>query len=246
MTDAGEPMHANRLALLGRRVAMVVHDAVQPVASVATRGQSALRWLRHDPPDVRAAIASLERLVADAQRAGTLLAELRMLASPVARPRQAVLLATVLRDTLHWLDDDMRRHGIDVETDIGHEDIVVLAEPAALQQLFANLMVNALEAMADTPLPARRLTVRLAASGPDAVIAISDRGCGIAADALPRLFDAFHTTKDDGVGVGLAICHRIVTDLSGSIRAENRRDGGARFEVHLPRQDQTASRAATT
>lgn len=246
MTDAGEPMHANRLALLGRCVAMIVHDAVQPVATVATRGESALRWLRHDPPDVEAAITSLERLVADARRAGTLLAELRMLASPVARPRQPVPLAALLRGTLHWFDDDLRRHGVSVEADLDRDDIVVQAEPAALQQLFANLMVNALEAMTDTPPLARWLTVQLSASGQHAVVAISDRGCGIDADALPRLFDAFHTTKDHGVGVGLAICHRIVTDHAGSIRAENRSDGGARFEVHLPRQDQTASRAVTT
>ena len=238
-------MHANRLALLGRCVAMIVHDAVQPVASVATRGQSALRWLRHDPPDVDAAIASLERLVSDAQRAGALLAELRVMASPVARPRQPVPLGTVLRNTLHWLDDDLRRHGVDVETDLHQEDIVVLAEPAALQQLLVNLIVNAMEAMADTPAQARRLTVQLSADGPDAMVAVSDRGCGIAADALPCLFDAFHTTKDEGMGVGLAICHRIATEHAGSIRAENRRDGGARFEVRLPRQDQTASRAAT-
>lgn len=237
-------VHADRLALLGRCVAMVVHDAVQPVASVVTRGQSALRWLRHDPPDVEAAIASLERLVADAQRAGTLLAHLRMLASPVERPRQPVLLHAVLRDTLHWLDDELRRHGIHVAPNERHPDVVVMAEPAALQQLFGNLIVNAMEAMAETPRQARQLTVDLSADGHDAVVAISDRGCGIAADDLPRLFDAFHTTKDDGLGVGLAICHRIVTDHGGSIRAQNRREGGACFEIRLPRQDQTASRAA--
>ncbi|PLQ02430.1 sensor histidine kinase [Cupriavidus pauculus] len=244
-----ERMHANRLGLLGRCVAMIVHDAVQPVASLTTRGQSALRWLRHDPPDVDAALASLERLVADAQRAGTLLAELRVLASPVARPRQPVPLHAVLRDTLHWLDDDLRREGIDVEVDLGtdlrHADIVVMAEPAALQQLFGNLIVNAMQAMAEAPIQARKLTVELSDDGRDAVVAVSDRGCGIDADTLPRLFDAFHTTKDEGMGVGLAICHRIVTDHGGSIRAESRRDGGARFEIRLPRQEQPVSRAAT-
>ncbi|KJK22599.1 hypothetical protein UB46_21000 [Burkholderiaceae bacterium 16] len=70
-------LHANRLAVLGRCVAMIVHDAVQPVASAATRGQSALRWLRQEPPDLNAVLAALERLVADAQRAGMVLAELR-------------------------------------------------------------------------------------------------------------------------------------------------------------------------
>lgn len=237
-------LHADRLALLGRCVAMVVHDAVQPVAAMAARGQSALRWLRHDPPDVDAAIASLERLVADAQRAGRLLADLRRLASPVPRPLQPVPLQAVLRDTLHWLDDDLRREGIHVQADLRHDDVVVMAEPATLQQLFANVIVNAMEAMADTPMPARQLTVELSADGHEAVVGVSDRGCGIAAEELPRLFDAFHTTKDEGMGVGLAICHRIVTHYGGSIRAQNRREGGARFEIRLPRQDQTASPSA--
>lgn len=238
-------VHADRLALLGRCMAMVVHDAVQPVASVVTRGQSALRWLRHDPPDVEAAIASLERLVADAQRAGTLLADLRALASPVERPLQPVPLHAVLRDTLHWLDDDLRREGIHVAAKVRHDDVVVMAEPAALQQLFGNLIVNAMEAMAETPIQDRHLTVDQWVDGDDAVVAISDRGCGIAADDLPRLFDAFHTTKDEGLGVGLAICHRIVTDHGGSIRAQSCREGGACFEIRLPRQDQkTVSRAA--
>lgn len=240
-SDQSDPAHANRLALLGRCVAMIVHDAAQPVASVATRGQSALRWLRHDPPDIDAALASLERLVADAERAGALLAELRALASPVARPRQTVPLAALLRDTLHWLDDDLRTHGIDVTTDLHDDGGAVLAERAALQQLFVNLVVNAIEAMADTPPDARRLTVALSADADAYVVAISDHGCGIAADAAPLLFEAFYTTKEAGMGMGLAICHRIATEHGGGIHAEHCAGGGARFVVRLPRTAQAAS-----
>lgn len=239
-----ELAHANRLALLGRCVAMIVHDALQPVASVVTRGQSTLRWLRHDPPDVDRAIASLERLVADAQRAGTVLAELRALASPTARQPEALSLDGLLRDTLHWLDDDLRRHGIAVEQHPHATELCVMAERAALHQLFVNLVVNAIEAMSDTPPAARALTVHLRAEGPDAVVSIGDRGCGISGEAASRLFDAFYTTKDEGMGIGLAICHRIVIDHGGSIRAEARTGGGATFEVRLPRYDQAASCSA--
>lgn len=236
-----ELAHANRLALLGRCVAMVVHDALQPVASVSTRGQSALRWLRHDPPDVARATASLERLVADAERAATVLGELRALASPAARQPQRLSLDALLRDTLHWLDDDLRRHGIDVEPDLQGAGLHVAAERAALQQLFMNLFVNAMEAMADTPREARHLAVRLWADGQNAVVTVSDSGCGIDADALPRLFDAFYTTKDEGMGMGLAICHRIVSDHGGSLHAEPRPGGGASFVVRLPRAGQAAT-----
>ncbi|MDT6960714.1 ATP-binding protein [Cupriavidus sp. SZY C1] len=235
--DGRRALHADRLAVLGRSVAMIVHDVVQPVASVATRGQGALRWLRQDPPDVARAIASLESLVADAGRAGTVLADLRGLACPQARPPQPVPLDGVLRDTLRWLDDDLRRHGVTAALDLPAAPLPVLGERAALQQLFVNLVVNAIEAMAGTdaaPRAARPLTVTLRADGHAAVATISDRGCGLAADALPRLFEPFQTTKADGMGVGLSICRRIVADHGGTIDAMARPGGGTTFVVRLP------------
>lgn len=236
MNNAGpqDLAHANRLAMLGRSVAMIVHDAVQPVASVVTRGQSALRWLRRDTPDVAAAIASLERLVADVQRAGTVLAELRALASPTPRPREALSLNALLRDTLHWLDDDLRRASIRVALDLPEADVHVSGERAALHQLFLNLMINAIEAMADTTPATRSLAVSVCVDAQDALVTVSDNGHGIAADAVSQLFDAFFTTRDEGMGMGLAICHRIVTGHAGRIHAECPPAGGARFVVRLP------------
>lgn len=234
--DAGqrELAHANRLAMLGRSVAMIVHDALQPVASTVTRGHSAMRWLQQDPPDVTAALASLERLVADAERAGRLLAELRALASPTGRPRESVSLNVLLRDTLRWLDDDLRRHALSVTLELPDADVAMLAERAALHQVFVNLVVNAIEAMADTAPAARLIGVQLSLDGPDAVVTVTDAGCGIDAAAAPRLFDAFHTTKPDGMGMGLAICQRIVNAHGGRISAEAQPAGGARFTVRLP------------
>ena len=230
-----ELLHANRLAMLGRSVAMIVHDAHQPLAAVLTRAQSALRWLRHDRPDVAAAIVALERLVDEAQRASTLMSELRALASPTTRPQQALSLNALLIDTLRWLDDDIRRNGIEVLLDVADDDVCVMAERAALQQVFVNLIVNAIEAMTDKATAQRQLGLRLSVEGRNARVAVSDSGCGIAVDAAPQLFDAFYTTKNEGMGIGLAICRRIVTDHGGSIHAENRPQGGARLVVRLPR-----------
>ena len=228
-------LHANRLAVLGRSVAMIVHDVHQPLGAVLTRAQSALRWLRHDPPDVQAAIAALERLVEEAQRAGTLMSELRALASPTTRPRQDLSLNAVLLDTLRWLDADIQRNEIDVVLDIASDDVYVTAERVALQQVFVNLIVNAIEAMAGSATVQRQLRVGLSAEGRNARVVVSDSGCGIGADAMTSIFDAFYTTKSEGMGMGLAICRRIVTDHGGSIDADNRPEGGARLVVRLPR-----------
>ncbi|WP_130390947.1 sensor histidine kinase [Cupriavidus agavae] len=232
-----QPEHVNRLGILGRSVAMIVHEAMQPVASVVTRGQAALRWMRQDEPDTAAAIASLERMVSDAQRAATVLSELRSLASPPSaapRPRAPLALGALLRDTIRWLDDELRRMQLRPDVGLPSEDVSVTADPTALRQVFLNLLLNALEAMADCPPGTRRLAVTLAVAGEWAEITIADAGCGIAPDVADTLFRAFYTTKRDGMGMGLAICHRIVTNHGGSIHAENQPGGGARFVVRLP------------
>jgi C4-dicarboxylate-specific signal transduction histidine kinase len=232
---ARDPVHTDRLAMLGRAVAFIVHDASQPVGSALTRGQSALRWLRRDPPDVEAAIASLERLVEDAQRASATLSALKTLASPSAGPKLPLSLNELLRDTVRWLEDDLRRNEIIVSLKLFHDDVQVIAARVALQQLFVNLIVNAIEAMVESEPATRRLTLTLTVEGRNAAIAVSDSGAGIAKQAAPHLFDAFYTTKEGGTGMGLAICRRIVTEHAGSLEAVSPPEGGARFVVRLPR-----------
>lgn len=232
---ARDPVHTDRLAMLGRAVAFIVHDALQPVASALTRGESALRWLRRDTPDVAAAVASLERLVEDVQRASATLSALRKLAAPTAGPKLPLSLNALLNDSVRWLEDELRHNEIDVLLDLVPDDVQVAAARVALQQLLVNLIVNAIEAMVENPPAARRLTVSLSVEGRNAVIAVSDTGRGIASHAAPNLFDAFYTTKEGGTGMGLAICRRIVTQHAGSLDALSPPDGGARFVVRLPR-----------
>lgn len=230
----GEFVHANRLAALGRSVAMIVHDALQPVASVVTRGQTTLRTLRQDSPDVEAAIASLQRLVDDAQRAGMVLDELRSLAAPIPRPREPLSVNALLRNTLRWLDDELRRNEVALRLDLPRDSVMVVGERVPLHQVFVNLIVNGIEAMSQTLPTRRQLVVGLAVEGQHAFVSFRDSGCGIDATVPPRLFEAFYTTKEEGMGMGLAICKRIVTDHAGSIRAECLPEGGMQFSVRLP------------
>lgn len=232
---ARDPVHTDRLAMLGRAVAFIVHDALQPVGSALTRGQSALRWLRRESPDVAAAIASLERLVEDVQRASATLSALRKLASPTAGPKLPLSLNALLSDSVRWLEDELRHNGIEVSLVLVDGDVQVTAARVALQQLIVNLIVNAIEAMVENPVATRRLTVALSVEGRNAVVAVSDTGRGIATHAVPHLFDAFYTTKEGGTGMGLAICRRIMTEHAGSLEAISPPEGGARFVVRLPR-----------
>ena len=110
----------------------------------------------------------------------------------------------------------------------------VVADPVQLQQVILNLVVNAIDAMHDRPTDERQIVVRTMVRGADVCVSVRDRGTGVAPEHLPRVFDAFFTTKPQGLGVGLRICSSIVTAHRGRIWVENLDDGGAEFSFALP------------
>ena len=128
---------------------------------------------------------------------------------------------------------DLQRRGVVVSTRLCEPAPLVLGDRVELQQVVLNLVVNACDAMGDTPPGERLLVVSTTAQG-DARIEVRDRGSGIAPDALAKIFEPFVTTKREGLGLGLAICRSIVTAHGGSISARNNPDRGTTFAVSLP------------
>lgn len=239
-----ERLRGARVALLGELCATVVHDVLQPISASMMRGHAALRWLRGDRPNVPEAIAAIERMMVDADRAIEVVTRFRALASDAPAAPEMLVLNTLVRDCLTWLDHELDRHYIALELDVPATDMRLLGERVPLQQVMVNVLMNAIQAMSPASMgnaaggacndDARLLRVRLARIGREAEITVQDTGPGLSDAVMARMFDAFYTTRPEGMGMGLAICQTILHAHGGQIHAERPSEGGARIVMRLP------------
>ncbi|KQT34728.1 histidine kinase [Sphingomonas sp. Leaf412] len=209
---------ANRLATLGQITASVAHETAQPVAAIRTYADNGLALLdRGDHATVRANLDAIRRL---ADRIGTVTAELRGFSRRRAGELRAVPLDEVIDGALLILKEQLR--GLTLDRPAPDPARTVLCGRVRLEQVVVNLLQNAIEALRDTADP--RIAITVARDGAMVAVVIADNGPGIAADIAPRLFTPFATSRQDGLGLGLAIAHDIMVDMGGALRLA---DGGA-------------------
>lgn len=239
-----ELAHANRVATIGQLSAAISHELRQPLQSVVTSGNTALNWLQRDPGNVVAIQRSLNRIVAEGFRAAEILDRTRSLMKKETPQRESVDLNTVINDTMNLVMAHARLKRVVIHTSLAERLPPILADRIQLQQVILNLMLNAMEAVAAHDASAREVHLTSSHQAATAVqITIQDSGTGIAPEHFDRLFDAFFTTKPDGMGLGLAICRSIIESHDGSLWAESDRPHGATFHVSLPLQE--AGRSTT-
>lgn len=229
-----EMAHAARVSMLGELAASIAHEVNQPLAAIAANASAGLRWLQRDVPDLTEVNALTARIVADARRAADIVGRIRDMASGVHHENTAVQVNAVVSDAAVFLRHEIQSRDARVTLALAGDAADVLADRIQLQQVIVNLAVNALQAMDGAGTSPRWLTLRTANKGERVVISVEDNGPGIRPENLPRLFDSFFTTRSRGMGMGLAIARSIIQGFSGTIRAENRPDQGARFIVDLP------------
>jgi C4-dicarboxylate-specific signal transduction histidine kinase len=230
-----EAAHASRLALVGELTASIAHELNQPLGAILSNSDAAELLLESAGPqldDIRQILADIRR---DDLRASEVIKHLRAL----LRKREVELLPLdlneVVADALRLVDGESRRRGIEVETELSAVLPAVRGDKTQLQQVLLNLVLNGMEAMAESSAAKRRLTVQTAGDpNEEAEVAVTDTGPGISPDRLPRLFDAFFTTKEYGMGLGLSIARSIIESHGGRIWAEKNTDGGAAFRFTLP------------
>lgn len=225
-----------RVTSLDVLTASIAHEVNQPLAAIVTNGESSLRWLAQDEPDVERSRTLIKRVVADARRASEIIEHTRQLATRRTREQKSLSIAEVVSESLNFLGHDLQTRGIIVSFDLAEGLPQVIGDRIQLQQVVVNLIMNAIQAMTQLAPADRRISVRTMLKDSETVCcSIEDSGPGIDRDHLPRLFDSFFTTKETGMGMGLAICRSIVEAHSGSIRADNNSSlGGARFSFDLP------------
>jgi C4-dicarboxylate-specific signal transduction histidine kinase len=230
-----ELAHVTRVTGLGVLTASIAHEVNQPLSAIATNSESSLRWLMRDEPDIERVRLLTKRIVADARRASEIVERIRDMTSQQAPEQSPVSIDDVINESFTFLHHELQEKGITVSLDLTWELPQIVGNRAQLQQVIVNLTINAVQAMTQLELGDRRISVRTALLDPETVrCSIEDSGPGIDPEHLPRIFDTFFTTKDTGMGIGLAICQSIVEAHGGSIRASNDSAlGGACFSFDL-------------
>ena len=230
-----ELAHAARLATMGELTASIAHEVNQPLGAILANVDAADMLLESGTDriaDVRQILADVRK---DDLRASDVIRRLRALLAKQEMARTPLDLGEAIEEVLRLLDAEARRRHVELVAELDGARPEVLGDRVHLQQVLLNLIINAMDAMADTPVPLRCVVVRTVAQPDGSVeVAVVDRGQGVAPERLPRLFDSFYTTKERGMGLGLSISKSIVEAHGGRIWAEGNAGGGATFRFTLP------------
>jgi C4-dicarboxylate-specific signal transduction histidine kinase len=250
--------HITRVASLSDFSSTIAHELNQPLTAILANAQAALRFLQRDPPNVGEIQAILGEIAEADKRAGLLIHHLRLLMKKGSEEFVQVDLNHLVRDVLDFIRGEFLMRGVELRTSYGRDLPQVHGDPVQLQQLVLNLVVNACDAMQgqDTQ---RVLSVGTSQGADGSVqVTVGDNGPGIAPERAERIFEPFYTTKERGLGMGLAICRRIADAHGGVLSMQSRPGEGASFRLALPqvepargaqraeRQRDTGSRPTTT
>jgi C4-dicarboxylate-specific signal transduction histidine kinase len=197
---------------------------------VLSSGQAALRWLNKS--DLGSARRAIERIIRDATRAGDVIGGLRVLVRKVPPRAESFDINEAIREVIVITRGEAAKNVISVETQLAEGLPLVQGVRVRLQQVILNLIINAIEAMSGADEERRELLVKTAKSGSDSIsVAVQDSGPGLDPENPERAFEAFYTTKPEGLGLGLSICRSIVEAHGGGLRATANVPHGAIFQL---------------
>ncbi len=229
-----ELTRVTRLTTMGQMGASIAHEINQPLTAIVLNSNAGLRWLAQETPQIDEARAALKQITDDGLRAGEVITSIRAMFKKDGRERVLVDVSTIIRDVLMMVDVDLKNRGVSVCAELGDGLPKIVADPVQLQQVFLNLIVNAIEAMDLVTDRARLLHIRsVGHNTSDILVIVEDSGPGIDPD-LDRIFDAFFTTKSNGMGMGLSICRSIIESHNGRLWALPGPVRGSIFHVVLP------------
>ena len=237
-----ELMHVTRVMTLGELTASIAHEVNQPLAAIVTNGNATLRWLGGATPNLSEARQAVERIIKDSYRASAVISRIRTLVKKTPPRNDLVDLNEVIVEVFTLAQHEARRHRVFLKQQLRHDLPQVRGDRVQLQQVILNLIINGLEAIAQSQNGTRELLVRSDQDDADNVrVAVSDSGEGLDAANLERVFDAFFTTKPDGMGMGLAISRTIIESHGGRLWATSNSPHGAVFQFTLPTNAERAS-----
>ena len=233
-----ELTHVTRVMTVGELTASIAHEVNQPLAAIVTNGNACLRWLAGATPNLSEAREAVERIIKDSYRASEVIARIRSLVKKAPPRSDWVDLNEVIIEVLALAQDEARRNSVSLKQELKQDLPRVRGDRVQLQQVVLNLIVNGLEAIARNKDGLRELSV---SSGVDTsnnvIVAVSDSGEGLDSADPERVFDAFYTTKPEGMGMGLAISRTIIESHGGRLWATANSPKGAVFQFRLSTND---------
>ncbi|MEA2910118.1 MAG: hypothetical protein QOJ15_2199 [Bradyrhizobium sp.] len=236
-----ELAHANRVATMGQLTASITHEVNQPITAAVTYALAARRWLSAEPPNFHEVDDALSLIVKEGNRAGEVVERIRALIKKAPARKDAVAINDAILEVIALTRTEAANNSVPVRTQLAEGLPRVEGDRVQLQQVLLNLIINAIEAMRDVGEEQRELLIS-SRNEPDGVsVEVRDSGPGFAPAALERVFEAFYTTKPDGLGLGLSICRSIIEAHNGRFWASPNLPRGAVFGFVVPAHPTAAS-----
>jgi signal transduction histidine kinase len=240
-----ELAHIARVTTLGELAATIAHEVNQPLAAVVTNGQACLRWLAATPPDLHEAIEAVERLVRDANRAAGVITRIRTFLKRDGAQVAVTDLDKVIAEVIAMVTSEIRAQGVSLFVQPAGGLPPVAADRIQLQQVILNVVMNAIEAMSAVTDRPRTLEIQVGRHSANTLLfRVRDSGVGLSSGQVDVIFEAFHTTKPNGMGMGLAISRSIVEAYGGRLWATSNDGPGATFQFTLPLAAQVTDQSA--
>jgi PAS domain S-box-containing protein len=233
--------HANRVATMGQLTSSIAHEVNQPITAAVTYALAARRYLSAEPPNFHEVDDALSLIVKEGNRAGEVIRRIRALIKKAPPRKDAVAINDAILEVIALTRTEAANNGVSVRTQLAEGSPRVRGDRVQLQQVLLNLIINAIEAMREVGEGERELLIGTR-NEPDGVsVEVRDSGPGFAPAALERVFEAFHTTKPGGLGLGLSICRSIIEAHNGQLWASPNVPRGAIFGFIVPAHPAAAS-----
>jgi PAS domain S-box-containing protein len=226
--------HINRVTTMGELTASLAHEIKQPISAAVIDAGTCLKWLVRDRPDIEEAREAASRIIQDVTRASEIINRIRVLFKKGEPQRELVDVNEIIREMIALLRGEAERYSISIRTELAANLPNIRADRVQLQQVFMNLMLNAIDAMNEVN-AAGELTIKSQRNPDDQVlISVSDTGVGLPPERADKIFNAFFTTKPQGTGMGLSISRSIIESHGGRLSATTNSERGATFQFTLP------------
>ena len=232
-----ELAHITRVMTMGELAASIAHEVNQPLSGiVVSNGNTCLRWLAANPPNLDEAREAARRIVRDGKRAGDVIARIRALATKSSSNKERVNINEAIQDVVGLTRDEVRRKNVGLKTELAEGLPPVMGDRVQLQQVLLNLIMNGVDAMSTVEGRARELVIKAQNDeGGQVRVEVRDSGVGLDEESTQKIFDPFYSTKPAGMGMGLSISRSIIQNHGGRIWATPNDGPGTTFHFTVPK-----------